>query len=113
MGNRQQSPKNLDGSRRPLGTTPEAVENQLVALAIQRAEQQIRDGTVSAQVLTHYLKLGSPRERLERQRLEQENELLRAKVEALASQARVEELYAEALNAMRTYSGMSDPDVDD
>lgn len=113
MGNRQQSPKNLDGSRRPLATTPEAVENQLVALAVQRAEQQIRDGTVSAQVLTHYLKLASPRERLERERLEKENELLRAKVEALASQARVEELYAEALNAMRTYSGMSEQNDED
>jgi len=76
-----------------------------VALAVDRAEQQLRDGTASAQVITHYLKLGSTREKLEQERLRRENELLEAKREALASAARVEELISDALTAMRTYTG--------
>jgi hypothetical protein len=69
------------------------------------AEQQILAGTASSQVITHYLKLGSSREKLEQERLEKENELLDARREALAAQGRIEELYGEALNAMRLYSG--------
>ena len=85
--------------------TPEARENQMVSLAVDLAEEQLRNGTASAQVITHYLKLGTTRERLEREKLEKENELLRAKTEALESARRVEELYENALNAMRRYSG--------
>ena len=90
--------------RRP-ATTPEARENQLVSLAVDLAEKQIKEGTVSSQVLTHYLKLGSSRERLEQERLRRENHLLEAKAEAMASAKRVEELYGQALKAMRNYSG--------
>ena len=92
-------------SKRPPGTTPSARENQLVALAVDRAEQQLRDGTASAQVITHFLKLGSTREQLEQERLAHENQLLQAKKEQLESAARVEELYKEALGAMRSYQG--------
>jgi hypothetical protein len=92
-------------TRRPPAKTPEARENQLVALAVDRAEQQLRDGTASAQVITHYLKLGSTREKLEQERIAKENDLLDAKREALGSQAEIQELYKDALNAMRTYSG--------
>lgn len=91
--------------RRPPATTPEGRENQLVALAVEVAEQQLREGTASAQVITHYLKLGTTRERLEQEKLARENELLRARSEALASAQRVEELYTKALSAMRTYAG--------
>ncbi len=87
--------------------TPEARENQLVSLAINLAEQQLRDGTASSQVITHYLKLGTQKEKLEREKLERENELLRAKTESIASAKRVEELYENALKAMRDYSGQS------
>lgn len=94
-------------------TTPEGRENQLVSAAVDLAEQQIRDGTASSQVITHFLKLGSTREKLEQKRLEHENELTKVKIEALESQKRVEELYAEALNAMRSYAGQpSDSEVD-
>jgi hypothetical protein len=93
--------------------TPEARENQLVALAVDLAEQQLRDGTASSQVITHYLKLGTARERLERERLEKENELLMAKTEAIQSAKRVEELYMNALNAMRNYSGNGGDEEDD
>ena len=91
-------------SRKP-ATTPEGRENEVVGLAIDLAEQQIRDGNASSQVITHFLKLGSSREQLEQQRLEHENELTRVKIEAIESQKRVEELYLEALNAMRNYAG--------
>jgi len=91
--------------RRPPATTPEGRENQLIALATDLAEKQLSEGTASAQVVTHYLKLGSTRERLEQDKLEQENDLLRAKVEAMASVQRLEALYETALNAMRSYSG--------
>ena len=89
-------------------TTPEAREGQLVALATNLAEQQLRDGTASAQVITHYLRHGSTREKLEQQRLENENLLTQAKIEQIQSQARVEELYKSALSAMKTYSGNED-----
>lgn len=90
--------------RKP-ATTPENRENELVSQAIDLAEQQIRDGNASSQVITHFLKLGSTREQLEQERLEHENELTRVKIEAIESQKRVEELYMEALTAMRTYAG--------
>jgi len=77
----------------------------MVSLAHDLAERQIREGSASSQVITHFLKLGSSREKLEQQRLEHENELTRVKIEAIESQKRVEELYMKALDAMRMYSG--------
>lgn len=88
--------------------TPEAREQQLISLAVDLAEQQLLDGTASSQVLTHYLKLGSLREKLEREKLEEENKLLRAKVDAIKSAEKQEELYAQALKAMSRYSGKGD-----
>lgn len=85
--------------------TPEARENQMISLAIDCAEQQLRDGTASSQVITHYLKLGSTKERLEKEKLERENELLRARTESLQSMKHIEELYTNALKAMQRYSG--------
>lgn len=111
-GDGQSRDKPVRSRRRP-GTTPEARENQLVALAVDEAERQIRAGTASSQLLTHFLKLGSTRELLEQERLRHENELLEAKREALASAARVEELYKNALEAMRTYAGQPQETFDD
>lgn len=85
--------------------TPEARENQLISLAIDLAEQQLRDGTASSQVITHYLKLGSTRERMEKEILEKQKELMEAKTQNLQSTKRIEELYANALSAMQNYSG--------
>lgn len=84
---------------------PETRENQMIALAVDLAEQQLMDGTASSQVITHYLKLGSSKERLEREKLEEENKLLRAKTEAIESSKRSEALYAEALKAFAQYNG--------
>lgn len=98
--------------RRP-AKTEEAREGQLVSLAIDLAEKQLIEGTASSQVITHYLKLGSTREKLEQERLRNENELLQAKVADMASAKRVEELYADALSAMRAYSGQDTHQTDD
>lgn len=90
------------------GLTPESRENQLISYAVDLAEQQLRDGTASSQVITHYLKLGSTKARIEKEILERQKALLEAKTEALHSAQRVEELYANALEAMKTYSGNKD-----
>lgn len=92
-------------SRRRPATTPEGQETHMVAIAVELAEKQILAGTASAQVISHYLKLGSSREKLEQERLARENELLVAKVEQLASMGRIEELYSNAISAMNVYSG--------
>lgn len=88
--------------------TVEEREDQMIGLAVDLAEQQLRDGTASAQVITHFLKLGTTKANLEREKLERENELLRAKTDSLQSQKRMEEMYINALNAMKTYSGSLD-----
>lgn len=90
--------------------TPEARENQLIYLATELAEQQLRDGTASSQVITHYLKLGSTKERIEKEILEKQKELITAKTEVLQSTKRMEELYVDAINAMKSYSGHGDSD---
>lgn len=92
--------------RRP-ATTPEARENQLISLAVDLAEKQLLEGTASSQVITHYLKLGSTKEKIEREILEKQKELITAKTENLQSAKRVEELYMNALNAMKSYSGQN------
>ena len=93
--------------------TPEARENQLIALAVDLVEQRLLDGTASSQETTHFLKLGSMKNRLEMEKLQEENRLLKAKTEVLQSSKRVEELYTEAIKAMRRYSGQRDDDYDD
>lgn len=85
--------------------TPEARENQLIYLATELAEQQLRDGTASSQVITHYLKLGSSKEKLEKEILEKQKDLMVAKTEALQSAKHIEELYTNAITAMKEYSG--------
>lgn len=96
-----------NSKRRPPATTMEGRENQLINLSYELAEKQLMEGSASSQVMTHFLKMGTSREKLEREKLERENELLRAKVESLQSSKRVEELYENALNAMRKYSGQN------
>lgn len=88
-------------------TTPEARENQLISLAVDLAERQLLEGTASSQVITHYLKLGSSKEKIEREILEKQKMLIEAKTENLQSSKRIEELYAEAISAMKSYSGQA------
>ncbi len=91
--------------KRPPARTPQAREQQLVALAVDLAEKQLAAGTASAQVITHFLKLGSERDKLEREKLSRENALLKDKSDAIASQQRVEQLYVEAMTAFKHYHG--------
>lgn len=95
-------------SSRAPARTPDERENQLVEAATDLAEQQLREGTASAQVITHYLKLGSSRERLEQERLKGEIYVSQVKAEQMASEMRTEELIQKAFAALRGYSGMED-----
>ncbi|GHU53532.1 hypothetical protein AGMMS49975_11830 [Clostridia bacterium] len=97
--------------RRP-ALSMETREQQLISLAVDLAEKQLLDGTASAQVISHYLKMGSTKERIEKDILEKQKELITAKTQALQSARNVEELYANAINAIRNYSGQGGSDND-
>ena len=103
---------NPDKRIRP-ALTPEARENQLIALAVDLVQQRLLDGSASSQETTHFLKLGSMKNQLEMEKLREENKLLKAKTESIQSAKRVEELYVEAINAMRRYSGNSNANADE
>lgn len=96
--------------RRPPARTPEAREDQLADLAYDLAAEQIENGTASSQVITHFLKAGSRRERMEQMRMQHEIELMEVKKAQIEGQKHVEELFVEAINAMRSYQGVSEPD---
>lgn len=83
----------------------DARENQMIALAIDLAEKKLLDGTASSQIIEHYLKLGSTKMLLEKEKLRKENELLEAKTSAIISAEKTEELYQRAIEAMRIYGG--------
>ena len=108
--------KDTQKKMRP-ATTPEARENQMIALAVDLAEKQLIEGTASSQVITHYLKLATTKEKIEREILEKQKELIVANTENLQSAKRIEELYSNALKAMQDYSGqtcsMEDDEDDD
>ena len=97
--------KPLDTSNLQSAKSREARENQLIALSYDLVEQRIRDGTATSQETTHFLRMGSPKARLEKQKLEKEIELLDAKRDALEAAKRIEELYGNALSAFRDYGG--------
>ena len=90
-------------NRRPPASSIEEREDQLIALAVDLAEKQLREGTASAQVITHYLKLGSTREKMEKEIMREQKKLLEAKTDAIQSSQRMEELYANAIAAMQSY----------
>jgi len=94
------------------GKTIQSRENQIVSLAYDLVEERIKKKTATSQEVTHFLKTGSALAQLEMAKLEKENELLSAKTEALKSQKRVEELYASAMKAFRSYSGQEEIDDD-
>ena len=104
MGNTHDARPTVN-KKRPHATTPEGRENQLISLAVDLAEKQMLEGIASSQVITHYLKLGSTKERIEKEILLEQKKLITAKTQALQSSKKVEELYLNALNAMKSYSG--------
>lgn len=109
--NEKNTPKHK--RRKAPAKTQDANEKQLVHLATKLAEKKMLDGTATSQMIIHYLKMGSVSEELAREKVRNENKLLKAKADALASAKRVEELYAEALSAMREYSGKKNTDLED
>lgn len=98
----------METYREAPATTEEAQENRMISLATDLAEKQLREGTASSQVIVHYLKLGTTRERLEKEILAQQKELMQAKTEAIQSAQRIEELYSKAMDAFRQYKGVDD-----
>lgn len=109
MSSRRNIPPDEQPSLIKPATTPEEDERQAVGLAMSLAKRQMQEGTASSQVITHFLKLGTVREELERDKLRGENALLKAKAEQLESHKATEELFKEALQAMRAYSGTEEP----
>ena len=107
-GKATDSSESLKTTRRPL--TPEARENQLIALATDLVEQRLRNGTASSQETTHFLKLGTQKARLEQEILVKQKELIEAKTENLKSAQKIEAMYADAMAAMRDYTGNGDSD---
>lgn len=109
--------KAKDSSKTPVKMRPpltlEAQENQMISLAMDLARQRLLDGTASSQEVTHFLKLGSSKAILERDKLREENKLLRAKTEAIQSNQRQEELLERAMRAFKSYSGNGDIEDED
>lgn len=101
---------NTQRLRPPL--TPEARENQLISLAMDLVEQRLRDGTASSAEVVQLLKRASAKERIEQEIMERQKELMEAKTEAIRSTKRSEELYEEAMRAMRKYSGQEEDEED-
>ena len=92
---------------RPPAISSEARQNQMIALAVNLAEQQLMDGTASSQIITHYLKLATAKEQLELEKTKAEVELMKAKAEAIKSAERMEDLYTNAIEAMKSYGGFT------
>lgn len=105
MAGRKKTTLEVDMKDRRPALTPEAREQQLANLAMNVAEQQLIDGTASSQVITHFLRIASTEQQRKMEKLEEENKLLRAKTESLQAMQRSEELFAEAISAMKLYSG--------
>lgn len=103
------TPKSFDYFDPP-SMSEEAREQQMINLAVNEAEYQLRNHTASSQVITHYLKLGTQKEKREREKLEEEIKLLRAKTEELQAVKNTQQLYAEAISAFGIYSGKDEGD---
>ena len=108
---RKKEPTPLKGRKRRPATTPENRENQLSSLSYDLVEQRLLDGTASPSETVHFLRLGSTKERIEKEILERQKELITAKTENLQSVKRIEELYANALAAMKEYRGDDNEDI--
>lgn len=113
VSRRRTTPEPEPKPRRKPATTPDGRENQLIAMAVDLTERRLTEGTASAQEIVHFLRLGSTREKLEQEKISREVELLRAKSDATVSADRIEKLYTNAINAMRSYQGQTDMEYED
>ena len=91
--------------KKPPATNPAEREHELINIALDEAERQMLNGTASAQVIVHFLKLASSKDRLEREKIRMDTMYRAKQIENMNSQAAAEELYENAINAMRNYSG--------
>lgn len=105
-------PDTPTNSLRP-GLTPEAEENQCIAMAYSLVKQRLADGSASSQETTHFLKMGSSKTRKEIERLEEENKLLRARTEQIEHEQDRGEFYLEVIKALKSYQGQGDLDDDE
>jgi len=105
MATRKEVPGEAVKRRSAPAVDPESRENQMISLAESQAEQMLLEGRAPTAIVVHYLKLGTTKNQLEKEKLKKENILLEAKANAIESAARSEELYARAIEAMRVYSG--------
>lgn len=93
--------------------SPDGRENQLINLAMDLAEEQLRNGSASSQVISHFLKLGSSIAKMQEEKYRYETELVKAKTKSLESSERSEKLYEEVITAMKRYSGYTEAEVID
>lgn len=102
-------------SRRPRrrAQTPEERENQLIALALDRVEERMLNGTASGQEYVQFIRMASSKARAENEKLKLELDLIKAKTENLRQQQRTEELFANAISAFKRYSGAGSDDEDE
>jgi len=112
LGTAKKAPRTSKPSAPP-ARSPENRENQLIEKAYQVVEQRLNNGTASAQEIVHFLRLGTAKANLEKQKLEAETELLHAKQEVMESSKRSEEKYQEALDAFRLYNGQANAEETD
>lgn len=90
----------------------EEQENNCIALSYNLVEKRLREGTATSQETCFFLKLGSTNERREREKLEEEIKLLRAKTAGLEAAKASDEKYTKAILAMKKYSGHEDDAID-
>lgn len=88
--------------------SPEARENRLISMAMDLAEERMRNGTATAQEVIHFLKLGSEKSRVEVEKLELEKALVEAKTENIKAQKEMTTMFSSAIAAMKTYRGDED-----
>lgn len=113
MSHNKQQAKSSDDSSFHWANTVEGRERQLISLAYERVGEKMLKGTATSQELVFFLKLGTTREQIEREIKERERELITAKTEAIKSQKRVEDLYANAIKAFTSYQGREDEDYEE
>lgn len=87
--------------------SPDARENQLIALAMDTAEERMLNGTASSQEIVHFLRLGSSLARLQKEEIKERIELDKSKVKAIESADEYKKLYEEAIQAMKSYGSAS------
>lgn len=110
MGKPKRASESESNRRVRPALTPESEETQMISLALDLAKQQLLDGTASSQVITHFLKLGTERARLEKEKIIRENKLLDVKASAIENTQRTDELFEQAIAAMKRYNGAGDED---